>query len=310
MLNVKHITKSFAKIEAVQDLSFKLKPGKVTGFLGPNGAGKTTTFKMLTGVLKPDSGQIFYDGCELTTNFQTIAGQIGYLPEHNALYTNLRVDEYLNYFYKLRQSQTSQLFTQQIIKQTGISEVLTRPINTLSKGYKQRVGLARVLLTDPKYLFLDEPTTGLDPNQKSDILELIAKLSQNKVVVLSSHVLAEVENIAGELLIINEGKIIAQGEPKLVRETGLAGQKLQISVDASQSAFKSALKKSVNISEVKFICKQDKFNSFEITGGSTNQVGDLALSLFHLVVANSWQLKELTPISQGLEELFKKLTHK
>lgn len=312
MVVTKNLHKFYGKTVAINGLNFKLKPGTITGFLGPNGAGKSTTLKILTGFLLPDEGSITFDGQQMGKDTAAIQSRIGYLPEHNALYNNLRVDEYLRYTLSFYPDRPKLKYRETVIGETGLDDVMDKRIGTLSKGYRQRVGIARALLTDPKYIFLDEPTTGLDPNQKEEILKLIKTVSKNKVVLFSSHVLAEVEHIADELLVINQGEIAAQGKTKDLLAKGLGGE-VRVQVKAPPKQFISQVKKQLGVSSIESLTSYSNAtvnNSFSTYIITAKEAGNFNENLFNLVVTNKWQLRELTTVSQGLESLFKQLTAK
>ncbi len=210
MIEVRNLSRSFAEIRAVDKASFTVQDAKVTGFLGPNGAGKTTTLRMLVGFLQPNEGEILLDGQSIFENPLAASARIGYLPEHNPLYDEMIVVEALQYLAELR-SMSKEQYRQRkafVLQSCGLSEVQYQKIGTLSKGYRQRVGLAQAILHDPDVLILDEPTSGLDPNQIIEIRQLIRNLGEHKTVILSSHILQEVQATCDHLLIINKGKII------------------------------------------------------------------------------------------------------
>lgn len=213
MIEIKNITKSYGKHQAVNGASFVVQQGEVMGLLGPNGAGKTTTLNMVTGVLVPDSGEILIDGKSITNSSSEIKRNIGYLPEDNPLYTNLLVSESLKLAADLKGLTKAQYEQQvpKVIESTSIKEIFHQPIESLSKGFRQRVGLAQALLGDPQILILDEPTDGLDPNQRQEIRTLINALSKDHTILLSSHIMQEVEAICQKVVIMNRGQVIAQG---------------------------------------------------------------------------------------------------
>lgn len=209
-ISVKSISKSYGKQLAVNQVSFEINKGEIVGFLGPNGAGKSTVMKMITGFLQPDSGEVLVNGISAAENSLKIRELIGYLPENNPLYTDMYIKEYLEFSaglypnFKLKKDTVND-----IIHRTGLEPEKTKKIGALSKGYRQRVGLAQALIHEPDVLILDEPTTGLDPNQLIEIRELIKNIGENKTVMLSTHIMQEVEAICNRILIINNGQIIA-----------------------------------------------------------------------------------------------------
>ncbi|MCS7093119.1 MAG: ABC transporter ATP-binding protein [Patescibacteria group bacterium] len=209
MLFVSNLTKIFGqKKVAVDNISFEAKTGEIIGFLGPNGAGKTTTMRLILGFLKPSSGVVLVDSVSPFRERIKVLRKIGYLPENNPLYGDMKVCEYLNFSAKIKRAGNQE----EIITQVGLTDVLNQKIDTLSRGFRQRVGLAGALLGEPKILILDEPTSGLDPLEQEKIKVLIKKLSRNKIVIFSTHILSEAEDISDRLIIINKGKIVYDGK--------------------------------------------------------------------------------------------------
>jgi len=211
MIAVTHLSKHFTDIRAVDDISFTIKSGEITGFLGPNGAGKSTTLKMLSAYIQPTSGEISIDGRQIDDQSYDIRRDIGYLPETNPLYDDLIIYDYLKYMAQLKDIPKKMMHDRirEVAEKCGLTDRLSQMIATLSKGYRQRVGLAQAILTYPKILILDEPTIGLDPNQILEIRALISDLGRDKTVILSSHILPEIQAICERIMIINRGKLIA-----------------------------------------------------------------------------------------------------
>jgi ABC-2 type transport system ATP-binding protein len=211
MISVKNLTKKFESKIAVNDISYTIKEGEIVGFLGPNGAGKTTTMRLLLGYLIPTTGSISVNNLDPQKNRIALLNQAGYLPENNPLYSEMKVSEYLNFIAGIKNSKD----IDEIINKVGLTDVMGDKIEELSRGFKQRVGLAAALLDDPSVLILDEPTTGLDPLEQEKIRELIKKISKHKTIIFSTHILSEAEDIATKLIIINQGKIVYDGvKPK------------------------------------------------------------------------------------------------
>ncbi len=208
MISVKHLCKSFGQFDAVKDLTFDVKPGDIVGFLGPNGAGKSTTMKMLTGFITPTSGQIEINGLPLASNAKRIQSQIGYLPEGAPAYGDMTVYQFLYFIANVRKLSGSKRKERlaKVIEQTELYDVLDKPIDLLSKGFKRRVGLAQAIIHDPQILILDEPTDGLDPNQKHQVRELIQTLAMDKIVIVSTHILEEVTAVCNRVMIIAKGE--------------------------------------------------------------------------------------------------------
>jgi ABC-2 type transport system ATP-binding protein len=207
-LEIKKINKKYGDQDALIDVSFLLKKGDIVGFLGPNGAGKTTLMKIITSIIKPDSGDITINGYDTQKNEISTKRQIGYLAENNPLYKDMLVTEYLDFIASLYEIENKKDKVKEIIKKTGLESEIKKKIEELSKGYKQRVGIAAALVHDPNVLILDEPTTGLDPNQLIEIRKLIQEIGQKKIVLLSTHILQEIPKICNHIIIINKGRIV------------------------------------------------------------------------------------------------------
>ena len=221
MIHAEHLKKSFKEVHAVHDLSFDIEQGEIVGLLGPNGAGKTTTMRLMTGFFAPNSGSVSIDGMQVTEQATDIQRHIGYLPENNPLYKEMLVSELLQFSAETKhipKKDWREAFDF-AVSCVGISDVFNRKIGELSKGYKQRVGLAIALLHKPKILILDEPTEGLDPNQRTDIRSLIKKLAKDRTILISTHVMQEASALCGRMLIINKGKLIADGTPEGLSRT-------------------------------------------------------------------------------------------
>ncbi len=207
-LEIKKINKKYGDQDALINVSFSLKKGDIVGFLGPNGAGKTTLMKIITSIIKPDSGDITINGYDTQKNEISTKRQIGYLAENNPLYKDMLVTEYLDFVASLYEIENKKDKVKEIIKKTGLESEIKKKIEELSKGYKQRVGIAAALVHDPNVLILDEPTTGLDPNQLIEIRKLIQEIGQEKIVLLSTHILQEIPKICNHIIIINKGRIV------------------------------------------------------------------------------------------------------
>ena len=220
MIEVRKLSKYFGFTRAVQDLSFTVEQGEVLGFLGPNGAGKTTTMKMLTCYLPPSSGSATVLGYDILSDSMEVRRRIGYLPEKNPLYHDMRVEGYLSFVARLKGVDPSSVdgAVDGAVERCGLSEVRRSTIGTLSKGYQQRVGIAQAIVNDPRLLILDEPTIGLDPRQIIDIRKLIRELGENRTVILSSHILPEVSQVCDRIIIINRGRLVAVDSPENLRD--------------------------------------------------------------------------------------------
>jgi ABC-2 type transport system ATP-binding protein len=220
MIEVKGLVKTFGPIRAVDGVSFRVNRGEILGFLGPNGAGKSTTMKMLTGFIRPDAGTAALDGIDVTTNPVGVKEKIGYLPESAPAYPEMTVEEFLEFIAEVRgfrSSDTRASAVDRVVSLTHLSGVRKQAIETLSKGYKQRVGFAQALLHNPPALVLDEPTDGLDPNQKNEVRSLIKSLAAEKAVILSTHILEEVEALCTRVIIISRGRVIVDETPAQLR---------------------------------------------------------------------------------------------
>ena len=220
MISVKNLFKSFSDFQAVNDLSFDIKPGEVVGFLGPNGAGKSTTMKMLTGFLLPTSGEIHIGDLSIADSDLAIKRKIGYLPEGAPAYGDMTPLQFLTFIARIRGFKGAEKNARiaDVVKQVELQEVLDRPIDNLSKGFKRRVGLAQALIHDPEILILDEPTDGLDPNQKHQVRELIRNLSKDKIVIISTHILEEVTAVCNRVMIIAKGKLLFDDSPNALNQ--------------------------------------------------------------------------------------------
>jgi ABC-2 type transport system ATP-binding protein len=305
MIQVTNLTKTFDNVKALDDVSFLVKKGKVTGFLGPNGAGKTTAMRIATGFLIADSGNVEFDKKSIKANLTNIIIDVGYLPENNPLYKNLRVDELLTFTAKMK-SVSSKKDVKSLVKKCGLGRVLRKEIDTLSKGFKQRVGLAKALIGNPKYLILDEPTEGLDPNQKEEILKLIKSFSKDKTILFSSHVLSEVTQVADNVIIINKGKIVAEGDKDDLVKKHFKGAIISLKTNAPATQLAKVIGKIKGVNNINKLSKGKlKFNEYEI---SCSNPEETALETFNQVARNRWELIELHTKSQGLEELFRDLT--
>lgn len=303
---VEKLVKSYGIQRAVDDISFKVKTGEVLGFLGPNGAGKTTTMKAITTFLIPDSGTIYLGNYSVNSNPEEVKKSIGYLPENNPLYEDMPVIDYLKFVGELQGISKDNIYASisNVIDTCGLEAEKHKKINELSKGYKQRVGLAQALIHNPEVLILDEPTTGLDPNQIIEIRDLIRKIGREKTVILSSHILAEVEATCDRILIINKGKIVADGTTAELRKKATADEVVMAQITGADvdTIFNSL--KEINGASIVDIADPDK-SRFQIDG---NEGSGIAASVFKLCVDKGWMLTELIPVETKLEDIFKELT--
>lgn len=305
-IKIQHVTKRYGNQAAVDGISFEVKTGEVLGFLGPNGAGKTTTMKMITSYISIDEGDILIGGTSVKTNPEAIKKHIGYLPEHNPLYDDMPVLDYLAFCGALQGLPKSKLEerVREMVRITGLNREKHKRINELSKGYRQRVGLAQAMIHDPEILILDEPTTGLDPNQIVEIRNLIRELGQEKTVILSTHILPEVEATCDRILIINNGRIVADGTASTLRQQAQGQSAVRVRAEgADLDTQLAALKK---LPEVASADIADKEKQTVLVSGP--EPDTLPRAVFNLCVQKGWVLLELTPLDAKLEDVFREVT--
>ena len=303
---IDNITKKYGIQKAVDNVSFTIKTGQIVGFLGPNGAGKTTTMKAITCFIALNEGDIKVGGVSIWDNPEEVKKRIGYLPEKNPLYEDMPVIDYLYFIAELHEIPKSKIKERirEMIKICGLEVEKHKKISELSKGYQQRVGLAQALIHDPEVLVLDEPTTGLDPNQIVEIRALIKKIGKQKTVILSSHILAEVEATCDRILIINKGKIVADGSAEELRKHSQGREILKVKIeDGDNNEIFQALQNIDTVGLVNFY--MGKENTYEIQ--SKNELSSKR-NIFKLCVEKGWFLSELTPIETKLEDIFRELT--
>ena len=254
LINAKNLKKSFDQFIAVDKINLQVDRGEVVGFLGPNGAGKSTTMKMLTGFLEPDDGEIFINGIDLKSNPLKAKEYIGYLPEGAPSYSDMLVSDFLSFIGKMRGLSNKKLSSrlEEMADQINLKEMWDRPVETLSKGFKRRVGIAQALIHDPDILILDEPTDGLDPNQKHEMRNLIKKISKNKAIVISTHILEEVEAVCSRAIIIDKGKLLANDTPQNLENKFLNKHTLSIKIsDKINNVVSKEIKASLQYEEIK-----------------------------------------------------------
>ncbi len=303
---VKNITKTYGTQKALDNLSFQVKTGEILGFLGPNGAGKTTTMKAITCYITPNTGDISLGGKSVHNEPDLVKKNIGYLPENNPLYLDMSIMDYLRFIGELQGVGKDKIKGQveKMIRICGLDLEKHKKIGELSKGYKQRVGLAQALIHDPQVLILDEPTTGLDPNQIIEIRKLIKEIGRKKTVILSSHILAEVEATCDRVLIINKGKIVADGSPDSLRKKAQGNEILKVGISTTNP--NEAYNALRNLDEVAGVSFADSNKSlFEVESHSGKSSIE---SIFNLCVSKGWFLTRLTPIEKNLEDVFRELT--
>ncbi|MEM6396233.1 MAG: gliding motility-associated ABC transporter ATP-binding subunit GldA [Bacteroidota bacterium] len=299
-IQVKDLTKIYGSQRAVDGISFEAKPGEVLGFLGPNGAGKTTTMKIITGFLTPSSGQAEVCGYDTEKNSLDARASVGYLPEHNPLYKDMYVREYLQFAAQTQGIKLAKSRVEELIELTGLGREAHKHINALSKGYRQRVGLAQALLHEPPVLILDEPTSGLDPNQLAEIRSLIKQLGKDKTVVLSTHIMQEVQAVCDRVVIIDRGKLVADDPIDRLRSR-LEGDRSVIVEFAGKPKSVDGLKKIEGVSRVEKLDKhQYRFYA--------RQGADPRKSIFHYAAKQQLPLLEMRTEEVGVEDVFRYLT--
>jgi ABC-2 type transport system ATP-binding protein len=308
MIKIKNLTKKYGELKAVNDVTFDVHTGDILGFLGPNGAGKTTTVRIITCYMYPTSGWVEVDGLNVFEHSLEVRKKIGYLPENAPLYSEMNVLDYLHFIMGIRgvvKDRWSQR-TNQIIDICGLGPVIHRNIGELSKGFRQRVGLAQAMVHDPEVLILDEPTSGLDPNQIAEIRSLIKELGKEKTVILCTHILPEVEATCGRVLIINEGKIVADGSPAELQSSFQGKEQLYLELKAPFEDVGTKLANLENVEKVEKIASNGnglKKFTIECAKGV-----DLREEVFRLAVENHWVLLEMRKEQASLEDVFRELT--
>ncbi len=303
-VEINNVSKYYGYQKVLDNVSFEVKPGEILGFLGPNGAGKTTTMKIITGYISMDSGDVTIEGKSVKTG--ETKSSIGYLPENNPLYLDMPVVDYLRFSAKLQgvEKQNIENRVREMIRLTGLNKEKHKLIGELSKGYRQRVGLAQALIHDPDILILDEPTTGLDPNQIIEIRELIKELGKEKTVILSTHILPEVEATCDRILIINKGKIVANGTSKDLRQQAEGNNILKIKLEIPDNdVVLEKIKELPSVEDVTVV--DDETGRFDVKsykGLKSNR------EIFELCAKNNWPIVEMIPIETKLEDVFRDLT--
>lgn len=308
MIKVENLVKKFGENLALDGISFEVKKGEVLGFLGPNGAGKTTTMRILTGLIAPTGGTIKVENFNVLDNSLEIRKMIGYLPESVPLYEDMKVFEYLKFMAEMKGVKKSQLLDKirKISDLCGLKKVIRQPISELSKGYRQRVGLAQAMVNDPEILVLDEPTSGLDPNQIVEIRNLIKKIGENKTVILSTHILQEVSATCDRVVIINNGKIAAQGTTDELTAKASRKEILYVKIKGPSEDVIGKLKIMENVEHVGKKDKEaDDVIGYQITVGGS---ADIREYVFMTIVKNNWSMLEMKRECVSLEDVFRELT--
>ena len=298
-VEVSNLTKSYGLQKAVDDISFSVKKGEVLGFLGPNGAGKSTTMKILTGFIGATAGVAKVAGFDVHEKPLEVNKRVGYLPENNPLYLDMYVREYLQFVARIYRLSDAKQMINDVIERTGLQKEAAKRIGQLSKGYRQRVGLAQAIIHDPEVLILDEPTSGLDPNQLVEIRQLIKDLGKEKTVIFSTHIMQEVQAICDRVVIINNGKIVADGSIDMIRN--FKKKEIAVQVEFSRHVNQNTLQK---ITEVK---RFEKITDTKFIFYSDETV-DLRPIIFDFAVEKSLQLIEMYQQQTSVEDVFQSLT--
>jgi ABC-2 type transport system ATP-binding protein len=308
MIEIKNLSKKFGSVKVLDDISFSVQKGEILGFLGPNGAGKSTTMKIITSFWSPTKGYIEIDGVRTDEDSMKTRSKIGYLPETVPLYDDMRVYEYLKFVAEVRglEKEKIQSRIKEVIEACNLHNVVKKPIEELSKGFRQRVGLAQAIMHEPDILILDEPTTGLDPNQIVEIRDLIKKIGKEKTVIFSTHILSEVSATCDRVIIINNGKIIAEGTPaELVHKIG-GDEVIYVKIKGKKEDVLHKLKEMNNVERVEEKDKEaEDIYGYELTPKANV---DLREHLSMLVMNAGWSILEFNKKTISLEDVFMKLT--
>ena len=308
MIQVENLTKYYHTLCAVDQINFNIEKGEILGLLGPNGAGKTTTLRMLTGYLQPSSGNIRVKGLSIDKHILEIKKILGYLPESAPLYHDMLVFDYLNYVAAIRQINGNQKMARirHLADLCGINEVMHQPIGELSKGYKQRVGLAHAMMNDPEVLILDEPTSGLDPNQIVEIRKIIKEIGQQKTIIISTHILSEAEATCDRIVIISQGKIVADGSAENLKQSTRGKNIMKLSVlNTDFKTVQETLSDIPGLDDISRVSETDNLLDVNLSYSST---ADLRPEVYRRIKETDWVLLEFHQETQSLENIFRELT--
>jgi ABC-2 type transport system ATP-binding protein len=308
MIEVQDIVKRYGATVAVNHVSFSVGTGEILGFLGPNGAGKSTTLKILTCYLVADSGKVTVDGFDVLEGSLEVRNRIGYLPENSPFYHDMRVLDYLRFAGKARQLPPARLkeAIDRVVATVEIERMLKKNIGHLSKGYRQRVGLAQALIHDPPILVLDEPTSGLDPHQIIEIRELLRELGKTKVIIFSSHILQEISAICTRIIIIKDGRLVADGTPRDLQAKAAGRQVLRLRVQGPEGEVRGRLAAAHGVDGVDVLGRHGDFVDYRVRGAAAE--GNLGVALSRAVTEGGWPLSVLEPESRSLEDIYLQLT--
>ena len=312
MIEVADLSKLYGDVRAVDGISFKIKPGEVVGFLGPNGAGKTTTMKVLTTFISPTAGRAFIDGRDVMDESLAVRRKVGYLPESAPLYPDMMVLDYLGFVAQMRglQGDDRKAKIRRAAERCAITTVLGKDIGELSKGYRRRVALAQSLLHEPDCLILDEPTEGLDPNQIAEIRDLIKEIGREKTILLSSHILPEVQATCSRVLIIAKGKIVADGTSEELREREVSQARLHLKFELEKGVARELVRQKLAALPYVRAAVDGEGEGTEIVGFEVRTDGghDLRKDIFQLAAQQNWPLVEMRREVVSLEDVFRRLT--
>ncbi|MCI6721764.1 ABC transporter ATP-binding protein [Treponema porcinum] len=303
MIEVSNVSRIFGTFRAVNDVSFSIPTGQIVGLLGPNGAGKTTTMRMITGFLKPTSGTIKIDGTDITENPVESKRKIGYMPESAPLYGDMIVDDYLRYIARMQQ-QDENVKVPLLCRECGLEEVMHKNIGELSRGYRQRVGLAHALMNDPEILILDEPTSGLDPNQVEDVRALIKEIGKTRTVIISTHILSEVEMLCSRVIIISGGKLVADSPTDQLRTRYGNAAVVRVNANATEAQLSESLKGLEGIQSLSFEKAETGATALIAIQGDT----EIRPAVAKAVLSSGYDLYELSLQRNSLEDVFHILT--
>lgn len=311
MIEVSHLSRQFGNFRAVDDVSFSIPTGQIVALLGPNGAGKTTTMRMICGFLGATSGSVKIDGKDITEDPVQAKSKIGYMPESAPLYSDMIVEDYLNYVAQMQNVDAAQKVPA-LCQTCGLKEVMHKNISELSRGYRQRVGLAHALMNDPEILVLDEPTSGLDPNQIEDVRSLIKEIGKTRTVIISTHILGEVETLCPRVIIISKGKLVADSPTNELRER--VGNSLSLNLTLGGTGISDAQKV---LSKIDGVCGVTKVETAEKIKGerklcavrlSVKENAEVRKEIFEAAVNNKWTIYEMSVQKNSLEDVFHALT--
>ncbi|MDR1564893.1 MAG: ABC transporter ATP-binding protein [Oscillospiraceae bacterium] len=306
MIEVKNLTKRYGNTYAIHNISFTVKDGEVVGFLGPNGAGKSTTMNILTGYLSATEGKAIIGGFDILEQPNQAKQRMGYLPEVPPLYLDMAVEEYLNFLYELKRVDLARgPHIKEICDLVKISHVYKRLIKNLSKGYRQRVGIAQAMLGNPEVLILDEPTVGLDPSQIIEIRRLIKKLGEKHTVILSSHMLQEVQAICDRVIVMNNGRLVADGTTEELSKLLLDNRKVILRVDGPKAEIHKLLQGIPNVEAVNYIGMKDGIPEFSV---EAKEGTDVRKQIFLRLAERQWPILIMKPTEMTLEDIFMSLT--